>query len=301
MSNDHPLVSVVIPTYNAAAFVRETIDSALAQDYKPIEIIVGDDASTDGTQEVLRSYGDRIQTILHRKNIGNGKLRNELIAAARGTFIAPLDHDDLWLPGKLSRQVELMQANEKAALCHTATELFDGESGPGPIDPAAQAAINGACFPTLFRRNGVVISSALVRRDMLPSPAFWENLAGVRDYGLWLRLLVRNEAIFLPEVLTKYRRHAGQITAHGSKHLQINAGLARLRVLEEFRWCLDRKLHDELHLWALEELSTCTYSLYWNGKCRDARRGFIALQQNGRHVPWRHRLRAAVKSMWSRG
>jgi len=102
-----PLVSVVIPAYNAAWCVRKAIDSVLAQDFRDFELIVVNDGSTDDTAAVLAGYGERIQ-VVHQANGGLSSARNGGIRAARGDLVAFLDADDWWLPEKLGRQVELM-------------------------------------------------------------------------------------------------------------------------------------------------------------------------------------------------
>jgi glycosyltransferase involved in cell wall biosynthesis len=111
-----PLVSVIIPTYNRADTVRRSIDSALEQTYRPIEVIVVDDGSTDATREVLVGYGDRIRPI-YQANGGPSVARNTGVAAARGEFIAFLDSDDTWKPAKIDRQVRLMLAGGARVPC----------------------------------------------------------------------------------------------------------------------------------------------------------------------------------------
>jgi glycosyltransferase involved in cell wall biosynthesis len=106
--NNLPLVSVVIPTYNRSWIICRAIDSALAQTYTNIEVIVVDDGSTDDTQDKLRAYGNRIR-VLTQANAGPSVARNRGIAAASGEIIACLDSDDYWLPGKLAAQVEALE------------------------------------------------------------------------------------------------------------------------------------------------------------------------------------------------
>ncbi len=107
-----PLVTVIIPVYNGAEFIGETIDSALMQTYRNLEVIVVDDGSTDRTPEILRQYARKDQRVrvIMQANGGVSKARNTALAAARGEFIAPLDADDLWLPAKIARQVKRMLA-----------------------------------------------------------------------------------------------------------------------------------------------------------------------------------------------
>src|SRR5512139_2667017 len=104
-----PTVSVVVPAYNAAWCVRKAVDSVLAQDFRDFELIVVNDGSTDDTLAVLRGYGDAIR-VVDQRNGGMSNARNAGIRAARGEFLAFLDSDDWWLPGKLGRQVALLRA-----------------------------------------------------------------------------------------------------------------------------------------------------------------------------------------------
>lgn len=122
-----PLVSVIIPTYNRADTVRRSIDSALEQTYRPIEVIVVDDGSTDATREVLDGYGDRIRPI-YQANGGPSLARNTGVAAARGEFIAFLDSDDTWKPAKIDRQVRLMlTGGARVPCCISNAAIIDGD------------------------------------------------------------------------------------------------------------------------------------------------------------------------------
>jgi len=117
-----PVVSVVIPAYNAAWCVGQAIDSALAQSFVDREIIVVDDGSTDDTPRVLAGYGSRIR-IVSKPNGGLSSARNAGVAAAQGEFVAFLDADDRWLPAKLARQVALMREEPRLAFCSTAARV----------------------------------------------------------------------------------------------------------------------------------------------------------------------------------
>ena len=106
MTDSHPLVSVIIPVYNGERFLSAALDSVFAQDYRPIEVIVVDDGSTDRTAEIARGYPEARH--IYQANQGPGATRNTGIAAARGEFIAFLDADDIWLPNKLIAQVSYL-------------------------------------------------------------------------------------------------------------------------------------------------------------------------------------------------
>jgi len=117
-----PLVSVVMPAYNVAWCVGRAVDSVLAQDYERRELIVVNDGSTDETRALLAGYGERV-TVIDQENRGMSAARNAGIRRARGDYVAFLDADDRWLPGKLSRQVELMETRPELGFCSTAARV----------------------------------------------------------------------------------------------------------------------------------------------------------------------------------
>ncbi len=107
---DRPIISVVIPTYNRAAFICRAVDSALGQTYAPLEVVVVDDGSKDDTREVLRKYGDRIRYVA-KENGGVSSARNVGVREATGEYIAFLDSDDTWVPEKLAVQMDIFRAH----------------------------------------------------------------------------------------------------------------------------------------------------------------------------------------------
>ena len=119
----NPLISCIIPVFNGVRYLGEALDSILAQTYRPIEIIVIDDGSTDGTGELVARYGDRIR-YFRQNNEGAPTARNAGLSAARGAFVAFLDSDDLWHPDKLERQVARFEARPELDLCVTHLQRF---------------------------------------------------------------------------------------------------------------------------------------------------------------------------------
>lgn len=119
-------VSVIIPTYNLARYINETVDSVLGQTYKNYEIIIVDDGSTDNTKEALSEYGGKI-TYIFQENQGVSAARNKGIKEAKGEYIAFLDADDLWLKDKLELQIGLMNSNPEVAMIFTDGESFNEE------------------------------------------------------------------------------------------------------------------------------------------------------------------------------
>ena len=124
------LVSIIMPTYNCARFIRESIDSVLAQTYTNWELIIVDDSSTDNTAEMVANFNDpRIHYLRNEQNEGAALTRNKALRAAKGRYIAFLDSDDLWHPDKLERQIAFMEQNGYAFTYHEYTEI-DESSKP---------------------------------------------------------------------------------------------------------------------------------------------------------------------------
>jgi glycosyltransferase involved in cell wall biosynthesis len=124
-----PAVSVVICVYNGASCVTRALDSALTQDFSGAEVIVVDDGSTDLTPELLRTYGDRIR-VIRQSNRGLAASRNVAVAAADGPYIAFLDADDVWLPGRLAKTVAALENNPASVLAYSNAELVDYSNTP---------------------------------------------------------------------------------------------------------------------------------------------------------------------------
>ncbi len=118
-----PLVSCIVPVFNCERFVAESIDSALEQTYDPIEIVVVNDGSTDGTKALLGGYGERIK-VIDQANAGMNTARNRGVEASSGSLLAFLDADDLWLPEKTEIQIERLAARPGAGICTCMIENF---------------------------------------------------------------------------------------------------------------------------------------------------------------------------------
>lgn len=201
-------VSVLIPAFNAAAFVRRAVDSVLAQSHPAHEILVIDDGSTDDTAEVLSAYGDAIR-VIRQPNGGLSNARNRGLREATGEFVAFLDADDRWLPDKLARQVEVMRSDPAIGFCSTVTlvETPDGQ----PLDRWGCPEIDGTLLRTLFLRNGAVPGSGsgvLARRALFEQVGtFDESLRSLEDIDMWMRLAAVTGYRCLPEPLTLIVKH----------------------------------------------------------------------------------------------
>ncbi len=214
-----PLVSIAIITYNQKEFLKECIDSILIQDYKNIEIVVADDASTDGTQEMLlefnRLHPNLFVLKLSGSNLGITKNSNIAHFACKGKYIAWMGGDDLMLPTKLSKQVAYMEANPDCTLLYHNLEVFytDSKSIPHLLNSKKNGregdirtlikygSFNGAC-------------STMIRRSMAPKHGFDERLPIASDWLYWVESLGNGGDIrYLNEVLGRYRRHSNNVTS----------------------------------------------------------------------------------------
>ena len=210
-----PLVSVVIPVYNGSTYVRDAIESVLAQTYPSVQIIAVNDGSTDDSLEVLRLYEDKI-TIIDQVNQGVSAARNAGINAAKGKYIAFLDQDDWWESEKLEKQIPLFLSDEKVALVHTAVAHYDESTGKYvvPLNPLHRLEqLPDANYETLLMGNPIYNSSAVVRSDILQEVGcFRLEIEGnaCQDYDLWLRIAPKYNIVFLPEKLATYRLHSAQ-------------------------------------------------------------------------------------------
>ena len=216
---DIPVVSVVIPTYNRARVIGETIESVLAQELRDFELIIVSDGSTDGTEAVVESYRDARITLVKQENSGGpARPRNTGVAHARGKYVAFCDDDDLWMPSKLRRQVEVMEQHPEAALCFTGGEAFG--DGAQLAQRALKRGVDKAHFRALLYSNYIANSSVLVRRSVLAEvgPFNVERfLHGAEDYEMWLRIARRHPLVRIEEPLIRYRIHPSNLAGNRAR------------------------------------------------------------------------------------
>ncbi|WP_099467001.1 glycosyltransferase family 2 protein [Konateibacter massiliensis] len=199
---EKPLVSVIMPAYNSEKFIETAIHSVLIQEV-PFELIIIDDCSNDGTQELLLQYSSRpnIICIRNEENIGAAASRNKGVALAKGKYVAFLDADDYWLPHKLSRQLDTLDAKQRV-LCSTARELMTPEGKlTGKIIPVPE----NITYHMMLGQNLINCSSVVMLRDVaLEFPMEHED--SHEDYIMWLKILQKyKKACAVNEPLLKYR------------------------------------------------------------------------------------------------
>jgi glycosyltransferase involved in cell wall biosynthesis len=200
-------ISVIIPAYNYARYLREAIDSVFAQTYPALEVIVVDDGSTDDTPAVLAAYGDRIRAI-RQQNQGVSAARNTGISAARGEYVAFLDADDLWQPAKLEAQMARFDADPSLGLVHCGAESFDAE---GQTIHFWREGMQGRVAINILRLEPVIAApgSNIVapRRVAEEIGGFDTRMTGSEDWDFYYRVAERYEIGFTPETLVRYRIH----------------------------------------------------------------------------------------------
>ncbi|NLO05622.1 MAG: glycosyltransferase family 2 protein [candidate division WS1 bacterium] len=214
---DMPLVSVVIATCNRAHLLRQAIESVLAQDYPEFEIIIVDDCSTDRTPEVVAAIGEeheRVRSMRLPQNSGASAARNAGIRGAQGGLIAFLDDDDKWLPGKLSAQVNALQAHPESALCY-AKALSGSPEGIATTRPyvGTDRGRSGDNFENQLRYHAIKTPTVLVRAEVLEEVGlFDEKLPTAEDTDLFLRITLHHPATYLPDPVAVVREHPGRMT-----------------------------------------------------------------------------------------
>ena len=196
------LVSVVMPAYNCAASIGASIESVLCQDV-PLELIVVNDRSPDDLDAAMAKYlhDERVVYVTNQVNMGAAMSRNRAMEMARGKYIAFLDSDDIWLPGKLKKQVELLEKSGNV-LCCTARALMTPEGvDDGRILPVAEVI----SYKDLLRHNSIACSSVLIRTEAAREfPMGHED--SHEDYIMWLQVLRKyGDARGINEPLLRYR------------------------------------------------------------------------------------------------
>jgi teichuronic acid biosynthesis glycosyltransferase TuaG len=197
-------VSVVIPAYNAAAFVAAAVDSALAQTYPEIEVVVVNDGSTDDTPQLLAAYGARIR-VHHQPNAGLSAARNIGARLATGDWIAFLDADDLWLPKKIEAQIAAVGSCQWS---YTNRFNFGARGAVPELQSEVTLMTGGDVFvPLLLRGNFITVSSVMIDKALFEQTGgFFNQKGGCEDWDLWLRVAALSRPIsYVGEPLVRYR------------------------------------------------------------------------------------------------
>jgi glycosyltransferase involved in cell wall biosynthesis len=220
-------VSAVMPSYNRDRYVAEALESALSQGFEGLEVVVVDDGSTDGSRAVLEGFGDRIRTEF-RANAGQSATVNRAVEMARGEYVALIDNDDAWLPGKLARQIPLLDAEPRAAILYAAFEVMDGEGKTIPDPRPSRRTPSGEVLGDLFDENFLRTPTVIFRRALfLEAGGYDPSLRYTNDWDMWLRIATGRLVLRDPTVSARYRLHGSQLVKN-----RLPLAEERVRVLE---------------------------------------------------------------------
>jgi glycosyltransferase involved in cell wall biosynthesis len=249
---DQSLVSVIIPTYNSASYLPETLASVFAQTHGRLEVVVVDDGSTDDTPALLRSYGDRIVSVRQENWGGPSRPRNVGVDHARGDMIAFFDSDDLMEADKIAASVEAFARYPEAGLLFSNFRAVD-ETGRivdedflsryrefrADLEPDGPDLVRvlraRPAYSRMLRANFIGTSSVVCRRAALEEAGpFDESMLNADDIDMWRRIAwAGHDFIFLDRVLHSYRKRGGGVTARGvGRYPAVLRGLAKQLDLE---------------------------------------------------------------------
>jgi teichuronic acid biosynthesis glycosyltransferase TuaG len=265
-----PQVSVIMPAYNASAYIRESVNSVIAQTFSNWELIIVDDGSTDSTSDIIENYCNLDQRIkyFYQENGKQGKARNLAISKSKGFYLAFLDADDLWMPEKLKIQLELIQL-EKVDLVFSDCYMFhdNNVSDRRTKKSIPNSTLKGDKALELFlQANRIPILTVLVKKEkILMVNGFSEklDLQNAEDYHLWLKLII-NDCVFFgsDKILASYRIHNDSATSDDKSArnqipevffdlMNVNAGLKQimLKALKrEYRKQYARRIYSKADL-----------------------------------------------------
>lgn len=239
--NPAPIVSIVMPAYNAAPYIGETLDSVFAQTFTDYEVIMVNDGAPD-TLELERAlvpYQSRIRYI-KQENLGAGAARNEGLRAAQGEFIAFLDADDLWFPNYLEEQLQFIRANDFDLVCADAMHFGDSRlAGRTYMEAFMQSAppVGEVTFLGLVSAEQSLITSGVVARraPIIEVGLFDEALRNSQDFDLWLRLVRHGARLaYRKQTLLRYRCQENSLSGD-----EINRTARQLRVYDKIESSID--------------------------------------------------------------
>lgn len=292
MTAASPLISVVMPCFNAQKHLIDSIASVFRQTYSNLELIVVNDGSTDNSLEILRTIDDAKLHVLDQSNSGVCKARNLGIKAARGELIAFLDADDTWHPDCLNRLCQLLFSNNSAALAYCGWQNVGLPGGEGkPFIPPDYEESNKLAL--LFKNCCWPIHACLTRKAVIfEAGLFDESLVTSEDFLLWLKIGSRHPIVRVPEVLAFYHFHEGHQATQDREKTAINHWRAQQLFLAnnpDIVSTLGMKRSREI---MLAELLLRGFKCYWKRDLRAARVIFrkIMRQGYGSAQDWKYML-----------
>lgn len=229
-----PRISVVMPLYNNAKFIEESVESVLQQTYKNFELIIIDDCSKDGSIKRIEKYQDpRIKIIRNNKNIGVAKSLNKGLGIAKGEYIARCDSDDVNLPQRLNKQLKFL-SKHKDCIVVGSNALLINERGR-KVGVTNQPQTDPDIRKNILIRNPIIHPSTMYRRDLISKIGSYRAFFnGVEDYDLWFRVINRGKIYNMGEILIKRRIHKNVITRKNHLKIEVMAIVLRLLNINKF-------------------------------------------------------------------
>ena len=209
------LVDIVIPTYNCAAYIGKALESVFSQGDHSFRILVVNDGSTDDTEDVLQPYMDRIE-YFSKPNEGVVATRNYALERLESEFVAFLDADDVWLPGKIDKQIAVLTSDASVGGVYGNARLIDHEGASRNrvyVSQEIREELVPDIYPFLFLKNPIPTSTLILRREHLETAGkFDDALPGTEDYDMWLRVARSTRLQYIDEPLALYRVHGSNIS-----------------------------------------------------------------------------------------
>lgn len=282
--NQTPLVSVVIPCYNHAQFVQETIQSVIDQDYENIELIIIDDGSKDNSVEVIEKMKPACEArfkrfeFRHRSNKGLSITLNEALEWCEGSYYFPLASDDIIYASIISKEVSLLEKRKECGMCHAHAESI--YSKPNVEDDSTY--LHEFTFEQLINKNMIYAPTVMIRMSILKMLGGFDESLYMEDWDMWLRILDAGYKIaFVNEILAFYRQHENNSYKNFSR--MENASDSILNKWRHTSFYDDAKLNEMIHRFCtyseldkLRAFSYLKYSLH-GLKRRDVRMAFLKL------------------------
>ncbi len=307
-----PRLSVIIPCFNAERYIGATIASVMAQGTAEVEVIMVDDGSRDGSVELVRTTFPMVR-IVEQANQGVAAARNNGLAVARGEWVAFIDADDIWLPGKLAAQLALLAAQPGCRMCYTAWKVWPSDVAQPTDEALAELAAiagdtkrwdgpSGWIYPDLLLDCVVWTSTVMARRTLFEEIGNFDTSLRVgEDYDLWLRASRVTQILRVAHPYALYRIHPASITK--SRPTENYRAIVIGRALEQ--WGLqspDGRVTDGgavRHMLA-KSWSDFAGAQYQAGEFALAQRGAKqALNLSGTHLPgWKVWLKASTKAVF---
>lgn len=213
-------LTVIMPVYNGEKYLKEALNSVLNQTFTFFDLLIFNDNSSDATASILEEYSkkdDRIVVVTKTNNVGPANLRNEGIDKANTPFIALLDADDIALPSRFEKQIQLLEADNELALCGTWFTIFGDKK-----EKIIKHAVEHADLKVQFLHScGIGNSTVMFRKSALRELRFEHKYVPAEDYGLWSEFIANSKFCNIPESLVRYRWHPGNISQTKEENLRI--------------------------------------------------------------------------------